>query len=121
MAQEITVTVRLSVAKGYLVQRFDPGAILVDMTGTTAIGGAQDIGTTAEALSITDVSTAGWSYFRNTDTTNFVEIGTGTGGSFVGFLKLKPGEATACRITTNAPTARANTAAVKLQFYILQD
>lgn len=121
MAQEITVTARLSVSKGFLVQKFDPGTILVDMTGTTAIGGVQDIGTTAEALSITDVSTAGYAFFRNTDTTNFVELGTGTAGSFASFAKLKPGETAVLRLGTNAPTARANTAAVKLQFYILAD
>lgn len=121
MAQEITLTLKMSVAKGYLVQKFDPGTILVDLTGTTAIGGVQDIGTTAEALSITDVSTAGYAYFRNTDTTNFVEIGTGTAGSFVAFAKLKAGEAAILRLGTNAPTARANTASVRLQFYILSD
>lgn len=121
MAQEITLTLKMSVAKGYLVQKFDPGTILVDMSGTTAIGGAQDIGTTAEALTITDVSTAGFAFFRNTDSTNFIEIGTGTGGSFVAFAKLKAGEAAILRLGTNAPTARANTAAAKLQFYILAD
>lgn len=121
MAQEITLSLKMQVAKGYLTQKFDPGTVLVDMSGTTAIGGSQDIGTTAEALSITDVSTAGYAYFRNTDTTNFVEIGTGTGGSFVSFAKLKPGEVAILRLGTNAPTARANTAAVKLQFYILAD
>lgn len=121
MAQEITVTARLSVSKGYLVQKFDPGAILIDMSGTTAAGGVQDIGTSAEALTVTDVSTAGWAYFRNTDTTNFVEIGTGTAGSFVAFAKLKAGEACVLRLGTNAPTARANTAAIKLQFQIFAD
>jgi hypothetical protein len=121
MAQEISISVKMTVSKGYLVQKSDPGTILVDMSGTTAIGGAQDIGTTAEALSITDVSTAGWAYFRNTDTTNYVEIGTGTAGSFVAFGKLKAGEACLIRLGTNAPTARANTSAIKLQFYILAD
>ncbi len=123
MAQEITVTARLSVSKGFLVQKTDPGTILVDMSGTTAIGGAQDIGTStnAEAITMSDVSSAGYAFFRNTDTTNFVEIGTGTGVSFVPFLKLKAGEAAVCRLGTNAPTAKANVAAVKLQYYIIAD
>lgn len=123
MAQEITVTARLNVAKGYLVQKFDPGSVLVDLTGTTATGGVQDIGTStnAEALSMSDVSSAGYAFFRNTDTTNYVEIGTGTGASFAAFLKLKAGEVAVCRLGTNAPTAKANSAAVKLQYFILAD
>lgn len=121
MAQEITVNLRMNVTKGYLSQKFEPGPILVDMSGTTATGGAQDIGTTAETITMSDVTSAGYAYFRNTDTTNFVEIGTGTAGSFVAALKLKAGEVAVARLGTNAPTARANTAAVKLQYYILQD
>ena len=123
MAQEITVTARLSVSKGFLVQKMDPGAVLIDMSGTAAIGGAQDIGTStnAESITMSDVSSAGYAWFRNTDTTNYVEIGTGTGASFAPFIKLKAGEIAVCRLGTNAPTAKANTAAVKLQYYILAD
>jgi hypothetical protein len=36
-------------------------------------------------------------------------------------MKLKAGEAAICRLGTNAPTAKANTAAVKLQYYIIAD
>ena len=120
MADEITLNLKLAVANGFLVQRFDPSTLTVTMTGTTAAGGVQTIGTTAETLGVTDVSTCGYAYFRNTDATNFVEIGTGT-GTFVAFAKLKAGEAAILRLGTNAPTARANTAAVNLQYFILQD
>jgi hypothetical protein len=123
MAQEITLTLKMSVSKGFLVQKNDPGTILVDMSGTTATGGAQDIGTStnAETITMSDVSSAGYAYFRNTDATNFVEIGTGTGVSFAPFIKLKAGEAAICRLGTNTPTAKANAAAVKLQYYIIAD
>ena len=76
--------------------------------------------TTGEALSVTDVSTTGWSYFRNLGPTNYVDLGTGT-TTFVAFARLKAGEAAIMRLGTNAPTARANTAAVNLQYYILAD
>lgn len=121
MAQEITVTLKMSVAKGYLVQKFEPGTILVDMSGTNAIGGVQNIGTTGEALTITDVSTAGYAFFRNTSTTISVDIGTGTAGSFVAFMRLKAGEVAICRLGTNAPTARSVSSTVDLQFFILAD
>jgi hypothetical protein len=121
MANEIQVTTKLVVGKGFLVHTENPGIIQVNMTGTTASGGAQDIGTTAEAITVTDVGTCGFAYFRNTSTTEFVELGTGTGGSFVAFAKLKAGECCVIRLGTNAPTAKAQTSSVKLQFYILAD
>jgi len=120
VADEITLNLKLAVSNGFLVQRFDPSTLTVTMTGTTAAGGAQTIATTVTSLGITNVSTCGYAYFRNTDATNYVEIGTGT-GTFVAFAKLKAGEAAILRLGTNAPTARANTAAVNLQYFILQD
>jgi len=120
MANEITLNLKLSVAKTYLVHTENPGTQSVTMTGTNAAGGVQAIGTAGELLGVTDVTTSGYAYFRNTDATNYVEIGTGT-GTFVAFLKLKAGECAICRLGTNAPSARANTAAVNLQYFILAD
>ena len=120
MANEITLNLRLSVEKGFLRHREEPGTFSVDLNGSNATGGVQAIGTSGEALSVTDVSTTGYAYFRNLGPTNFVEIGTGT-TTFVAFAKLKAGEAAIMRLATNAPTARANTAGVNLQYYILAD
>jgi hypothetical protein len=121
MANEITLNLKMAVEKSFLVHSESPGTISVDLTGTTAIGGSATVTTTATALAMGSVTSAGYAYFRNTGPTNFVEIGTGSGGSFVAFLKLKAGEAAICRLATNAPTARANTASVSLQYYILAD
>jgi len=121
MANEINVTTKIVVSKGYLVHTENPGIIQVTMNGTTASGGALDIGTSAEAITVTDVGTAGYAYFRNTSTTEYVELGTGIAGAFVAFAKLKAGECCVLRLGTNTPTARAQTSSVKLQFYILAD
>ena len=121
MANEITLNLKMSALKGSLNHTENPGTLSVDLTGLTAIGGAATVTTTATALAMGSVTSAGYAYFRNTGPTNFVEIGTGTGGSFVAFLKLKAGEAAICRLSTSAPTARANTASVQLQYYILAD
>jgi hypothetical protein len=120
MSSEITINLRLRVQKDFLDHREDPGTFRVDMTGSNATGGVQAIGTSGEALSVTDVSTPGYAYFRNLGPTNFVEIGTGT-TTFVAFARLKVGEAAIMRLGTTAPTARANTAPVNLQYYILAD
>ena len=120
MANEITLNLKMSALKGSLNHTENPGTLSVDLTGLTAIGGAATVTTTATALAMGSVTSAGYAYFRNTGPTNFVEIGTGT-GSFVAFLKLKAGEAAICRLSTSAPTARANTASIQLQYYILAD
>lgn len=120
MPNEITLNLGLSVRKGFLVHSESPGPITVDLNGSNAAGGVQNIGTSGETLSVTDLSTAGYAFFRNLGPTNFVEIGTGT-TTFVAFARLKAGEAAVMRLGTNAPTARANTAAVNLQYYILAD
>jgi hypothetical protein len=120
MANEITLNLKIQVAKGDLIHVENPSTLSVDLTGTTAIGGAATITTTAAALTMGSVSSAGYAYFRNTGPTNFVEIGTGT-SPFVPFIKLKEGEAAICRLGTNTPTARANTASIALQYYILAD
>jgi len=120
MANEITLNLKIQVAKGDLIHVENPSTLSVDLTGTTAIGGAATITTTAAALTMGSVSSAGYAYFRNTGPTNFVEIGTGT-SPFVPFIKLKAGEAAICRLGTNTPTARANTASIALQYYILAD
>ncbi len=121
MANEITLNLKISALKGSLNHTENPGTLTVDLSGLVAVGGAATVTTTAAALTMGSVSSAGYAYFRNTGPTNFVEIGTGTGGSFVAFLKLKAGEAAICRLGTNTPTARANTASVQLQYYILAD
>ena len=121
MANEITINLRFRVEKTFLVDDFNPGTLLVTMSGANATGGVQEIGTTAETLTMGDVATAGYAYFRNTDATNFVELGTGTGGSFVAFAKLKAGESAILRLGTNAPTAKADTASVNLLYGILAD
>lgn len=120
MANEITLNLKISALKGSLNHTENPGTLTVDLSGLVAVGGAATVTTTAAALTMGSVSSAGYAYFRNTGPTNFLEIGTGT-SPFVPFLKLKAGEAAICRLGTNTPTARANTASVQLQYYILAD
>jgi hypothetical protein len=119
MANEITVNLKLSYANGTLVGREDPGTFSVDQTGKVSTGGAQTIATNATTINMGSVTTAGYAYFRNVSTANFIEIGTGTGTSFVAFSRLNFGQAQIVRMGTNAPTAKADTAAGTLQYTIL--
>lgn len=122
MASEITVQVSLKATKGnFILPKFGGTAFQPTMTGTNSTGGTQAIGTaTHETLPVTDVGAAGWAYFKNTDATNFVQIGTDNAGTFIPFLKLLATEEVVCRLATAAPYAKADTASVDLQFQILE-
>lgn len=116
---EITLNLKMTCANGFLNTRDDPGTLGVAMTGKVASGGAQTIATNATLINMGSVATAGYAFMRNVSTANYIEIGTGTGTSFVAFSKLSYGEAQVVRLGTNAPTAKANTAAGTLQYTIL--
>ena len=120
MANEITLNLKLQVLKGSLAHLENPGAISVDLSGSTAVGGVQTILTSATVLSMNSVTSPGYGFFRNTSSTNFVEIGTGT-SPFVPFAKLKAGEAAIMRLSTTTPTAKADSSSVGLQYFILAD
>jgi hypothetical protein len=121
MANEITINLRLLVENGFLVHKEEPGTQSITMTGKRGCGGIQNIGTSAEAVAVGDTGTAGWAFFRNTATANYVEVGVLVSATFYPFVKLKAGESCILRLGTNAPYALANTAAVDLQYYILSD
>jgi hypothetical protein len=120
MSNEITVQMSLNCSKGFIYAADESGFVQSDFEGTLIARGVQSIPTSATAIDTGTLTTAGYAYFRNVSTANFIEIGTGT-GTFVPFVKLKPGEAALLRLSTTAPTARADTLAVNLQYTILSD
>lgn len=129
MANEITVQSGLRCANGNLCNmRVDTRAVKI--TQNTAvpkrIGGSPSIGTAAagEALPITDITTNGCGQVRNCEASggNFVEIGIQTGGTFYPLLRVNAGESYPLRFAQGiAPFARADTAAVVLEYDILDD
>lgn len=86
----------------------------------------QNVGTSEEAINIGDVSAPGYCILVNRDTTNYIEIKTGTGG--VIFAKLDPdtnGDGTGgfCVLKlgsgAQAPYAIAHTAACQMDVFII--
>ena len=119
---EISISTNFSVSKGSL-KRSKSLTDSLDFVATApnVASGVSTIGFAAhEALVMQDVASAGWARFENVDATNFVQIGTDVAAAFVPFLKLLPGEFCVCRLGTNAPYAKADTAAVKLDYEIFQ-
>jgi hypothetical protein len=122
MASEITTRVQLTATKGSLSVKRDSGSTVIDMSGTHKAAGAMDIPTTAggTAIPLGSVSTAGLSYFRNLDATNYLTIGVVVSATFYPLVKLKAGESCLLRLGTNAPYALANTATCVLEYEVLE-
>ena len=123
MADEISANASLRVLKGYLDLTRAPAPVRATMAGAHMSAGVNSIGFAAhEALPVSgDVATAGWAFFRNLDATHFVQVGLDVAAAFVPFLKLLPGEfAGPVRLATTAVYAKADTAAVALDWMILE-
>ena len=120
MADEITMTASLQVAATNFTEAFLPGKLSIDLASTAGAGGAQTIGTAYEQVTKGDTTDGGVYFFRNLDETNFVEVGIQHSGStFVAFLKLLPGEYSVGRLSSATIYAKADTAAVNLQYRLL--
>lgn len=122
MANEISVNMTLNALKGSVSLNRSLSKTIDWATARTS-GGVQNIGTTHEALGISaDITTNGWSYCVNLDPTNYVEIGIVTGGTFFPLARCNAGEPAFFRLAQGVtPYARANTAAVDMEFGVLNN
>lgn len=122
MANEITLTTRLQLDNGNLKLDRNPGRRQYTQTTARQSSGVQTIGTGAhEALGVgADIGTAGYAFFQNLDATNFVQIGIDDGGTFEPFAKLTAGQIAIVPLNTKAVYAQADTAAVELEWIILE-
>jgi hypothetical protein len=78
--------------------------------------------TTATSFSFANLTTYGWGYFQNLDTTNFVQLGLDVSGTFTPFCKLKPGEVALFRLNPGmAFQMQADTAAVFVNYVVWND
>lgn len=99
MANEITLSVNMSVAKGTLRYQFTPPTANINLTGNAAAGGVQNIGTNVETLALVDVTTRGLANFINLTVGTEIEIGSDNGTTFHRFGLLKAGEPAVIRLS----------------------
>lgn len=120
MANEITINASLAYEDS---EDADVLLDIVDKLATVSVKryvkGKQNIGTSEEAISLGDLSAAGYAFFRNRDETNYIELKVATSGAI--FAKLLPGEVALLRLGSGAqaPYAVANTAACQLEYLIV--
>jgi hypothetical protein len=113
MANEISITAKLSVSKSGTTVTNATSTDSINMTGTNMLTLVQNVGTSYEALTLTDIDTAS-KYFvmlRNKDATNYVEVSFDAGstyslrmdaGELCGPLPMVAGEQIGCRANTAA-------------------
>ena len=124
MANELTLSIKAVYAKSGAEVTFPDVAkqsIGVTVTGTRFIQMRQSVGTSEEALELGDIATGGFCIMINRDATNFVEVRPGTGATDL--IRLKAGEPAMFRISADAtaPYVIADTAAVEIEYFLLQN
>lgn len=112
MADEITLSVRMSVSKGDLRYEFAPDVAAIDLTGNLAAGAVQTISTTTTELQLVGVTTRGMANFLNLSAGTEVEIGAWDGTAFRPFGQLNAGEPAVLRLSTQASTTKSPVARV---------
>lgn len=105
MANEINLSVNMTVDKGSLNYRFSPTPAVINLTGDAATGGVQLIGTAAEACVLVDVTTRGMANFINLTTGTKVQLGTLDGTTFHPFGQLNAGEPAVLRLSASTGTS----------------
>ena len=117
MADEIQITAGIQVRKGSLVFSQAPVTESFDMTGTGGpTPGYVTVGTSEESITFGELSTAGYLFMQNLDSTNYVQWGFSTtvyggrikAGETAGPFRMEPG------LTL---FLKANTAACKMVVY----
>jgi len=90
-------------------------ALLRTLTTDKAVKFKQSVGTSEEALVLGDIATRAWCLLINRDSTNYIEVKTGTSGTV--FAKLLAGEFCFLRLGSGAqsPYVTANTASCELE------
>jgi len=120
MANEITISSRLTLKNGTLAFDYATGSILLDQTAAGGpTPGYVTIGTSEESFTFGELSTLGFLMMRNLDATNYIQWGFATGvyggrmraGEPAGPFRLEPG---------TTLYLKANTANCKALLYALE-
>ena len=120
MANEISFSGELSVSNGNHVPPAISESGTADQAAVGLMHNVQNIGTGGEALTTGDISTAGYAFFKNLDATNFVHIYDADSAS-QDFIKILPGKtAGPLPLGTLSVSAKADTAAVNLEYWIFE-
>lgn len=115
MADEIELSVDLTLVNGSVEHDYRPGVFEVDQATARFEDKVLDIGTTAETIAFGDIATKGYIYLENLDSTNYVTFGPDSTGQ-VTLGRLNAGEFALFRCDNGATLkATADTATCKVR------
>lgn len=118
MANELTLSASLKFVKGVKNASFGKSGIQLDVAGKNYALKTQTIGTSEEAIALGDVATPGYILVYNSDSTNFVSIRSGTGAA--NLVKIPAGGVALFDCEASAPYAIADTAAVDIEYLLVE-
>ncbi len=113
MANELTLSGKISYSKGGAEVTRNLTSTSVTIAGTAIAQGVQSIPTSDTTLTI--VAAPGYVFVKNLDATNYVQVGPDATNWF---LKLFPGQWAIFPINGTAMHAKANTGACLLEFIV---
>jgi hypothetical protein len=122
-ANEITTVITFQVIKGSLnfSRNVNLQFTLSAPTPQTA-GVTQIIPTNPTLITVGDVQTNGWAYFRNLATTNYVEIGSWDTTNFRALVRMNTNEPALFRLAQGISIyGRANVAPVTIEKFIVDN
>ena len=122
MADELALTILATITNGNFKDRLAHGAQKFDQAAVGAASNVVSVGTSEEDVATGDLSTLGWCFMRNLDTTNYVTYGPKSSGAMVAMGRIEAGEVHAMRLEPGI-TLRwlANTATCKVDLRIFED
>ena len=106
MAPEITFQGSIVANTANFRETIEPGQILIDLTDTTMESGVKSIdnNSTGRTFATGDNATdGGIFFFRNLDDLHALEIGIKPSSTFLGILRLEPGEYSIGRLGSGYP------------------
>lgn len=121
MANTLTLTATALYQRGSETSQLrllEVAGLTRSITSNLLVGGIQNIATSAEAIDVGAVTTEGWAFFRNLDSTNYIEIGWDATG-FQSAFKLLAGDFAIVPLNSARTwQAQANAAACDLYYQI---
>jgi hypothetical protein len=118
MANELTLSASIKFVKGSVSVSQGKSGVQLDVAGDDFVTKTQNVGTSEEALNLGDLSTPGYVLVRNLDTTNFVSVRSGTAAA--NLIKIPAGGIALFMCEAAAPFVIANTAAVKIEYTMIE-
>lgn len=119
MANELTLNLQLSFNKSNISVQKLSGSKQLTVSGTDYVQETWSVPTSVTAIPLGAVGTPGFVIITNKDSVNFVDIYDGTSGNAC--VRIKAGEWALFRFKTATPAAKADTAAVKVEFLLISD